>query len=1448
MTQVSSDSKMIQPKMRPRVFISYARAEGEVAAKDLRLRLEQEQIPLWQDRTGMEGGRDWWLQISAALDQVDFLVALMTPAAMISEIVRKEWRYARQQGVTVYPVKGASALDFTSLPRWMRDLHFYDLEHEWTKFVSDLGRIPPRRRVLFMADELPSDFVRRPEVKPLIDAFVDKERGEPVSALVALCGAGGFGKTTLASALCHEELIQETFDDGIAWVRLGENPGDLPSSIADLIETLTGTRLGFSTLEAAGARLAEVLADRDVLIVVDDVWNAAHLEPFLVGGPRCARLITTRNLDVLPSGAIIVTAGVMVQPEAVALVSSGLPVGSNSRYSDLAELLGCWPLLLRLANGALRERVNQHRQPLAAAVDFVFAALDRRGLTAFDARLPEARTQAIEKTLSASLDLLEQDERDRYRELAIFPTGLIPLSAIERIWNETDQLNPFDTEDLCLRLARMSLVVSFDMTRNEIILHDALRHYLLRQLGDETPNTHRALLRGYEKSTPNGWASGPNDGYFFQRLGYHLIGAEQTESLYTLLTHSPDWLQAQFAATRGDTSYQSDVLRVFSLLGETQSVAEIQRIFALYTALQLVRHRAAVYEDEELQVLVYLGRKPEALSYARLRSDLADRAQGLIAVATAHPESVNVDFALLDEAERIMRTIVDAKPRSKVLDALSTAFVCGRQLNDARRLAAEIDDAALRATAIARIGPATLSPDKEQILADAFEIAKTIADDSARTQTLDDLARTTLAAGALNLTHEVARDLPSEKRVPVLQQLVIRLANQERQKELADMMSEALTTIGTLPHATDQAAAYTDLGDALLEVNRKCEASRALAAAQIAAKEISTTDYYEMQGRVVAFVPMLVPQEGFFIDSALALNRIGHTFAKGGFTSDADSAFVEARQQLFQVTNEERRKTTLSKMGKPSDSETMSRLDTAKSPKSEGFLGLVRAGKVLDAAHELETRLRAREGSQAAFESALGVVTKLFANLDDTSTALVLSEAILDTAVRARALLCCVQAAAKFGNRPELERSFAAMVASARCERPYSQARLFAEFCVRLAEADLIFEAKRSLECLVTTEGDAGVDLALHKLAEELTATSHFDLAAEVVHLIGDPLLKERASRLVAAGRKDLLNPAFVINDLVKRGRVAEATLQARGIENDYQRSKALGDLGEALARNDYLEDAQKVAAEVPKDIGSSLSLYETEIEIAAGLARRGQFDGAIDAARNVTFDSYRAKAFARLAPILANADHHDEAEQLLHEALKLVPTVRLLDTKARIDLLGDLIDAASAAVLVEPTLSVAAELEKHKHPPNPDMWDTAGQSDHYERVEQEHQATTHRTRGLKTIGATLISLERLEDAGRIASALTEPYLQAEMRREGALRLVKEKRFAQALAALGRQNLDEWIEALASWTSEIEEFEPKLSRAVLANAVRIVGWLRSDWAAIAMTLNGDSSSSDLEWL
>ena len=298
---------------RSGVFISYARSDGEAFAQVLLTRLEALGIDAWQDRARMEGGRDWWLQITEALDRVEFMALVMTPGAVKSETVRKEWRYARQQGVCVYPVKGTPDLDFNSLPCWMRDLHFYDLGSfennlngpEWQKFINALNTRCQIRRVPFMVGDLPEGFVQRPgEFERLLKLLCNERREEPIAITAALRGAGGYGKTTLAKALCHDERIQDAFDDGILWVTLGENPGNLTGRVEDLIVTLGDERPGFTTLDAAVNRLKELLADRDILLVIDDVWDRAHLNPFVQGGPRCARLITTRNLDTLSASAL----------------------------------------------------------------------------------------------------------------------------------------------------------------------------------------------------------------------------------------------------------------------------------------------------------------------------------------------------------------------------------------------------------------------------------------------------------------------------------------------------------------------------------------------------------------------------------------------------------------------------------------------------------------------------------------------------------------------------------------------------------------------------------------------------------------------------------------------------------------------------------------------------------------------------------------------------------------------------------------------------------------------------------------------------------------------------------------------------------------------------------------------------------------------------------------
>jgi WD40 repeat protein len=563
----------------PRIFISYARSDGEDFARALRMRLEVEGISLWQDRVGMEGGRDWWLQIIEALNHIEFMVLVMTPAAMQSVMVRKECGYARQQGVCVYPVQGNPNLDFSSLPRWMRDAHFYDLDHEWTKFVNDLNTRCQVPRVPFMVEDLPVDFVPRPnEFKELIGKLLDEQREEPIAITAALRGAGGYGKTTMAKALCHDERIQQAFDDGILWVTLGEDPGNLVGKVEDLIYILSKERPGFTGIDAATARLAELLADRDILLVIDDVWNAAHLKPFQQGGKRSARLITTRDDRVLPPEAQSIRVAAMQQDEAVQLLSVGLhdirlSSGDLKALYILSSTLGEWALLLTLVNGVLRERVNTYHQSLLKALAYINTALEKRGLTVFDANNVQDRSQAVAKTLGVSFGLLNSNEYARYRELAVFPKAVdIPLAALQRLWGATGGLDDFDTEALCERFHGLSLLLNFDMTVRQVRLHDIVHAYLRREVGEGLATLHGQLLDAYELKR---WAEISSDEpYLWDHLAEHLVSAGRVESL---------------VATVKDVGYLTKKTRICSIYATEADLAMAESAAPADTSLRVLK-------------------------------------------------------------------------------------------------------------------------------------------------------------------------------------------------------------------------------------------------------------------------------------------------------------------------------------------------------------------------------------------------------------------------------------------------------------------------------------------------------------------------------------------------------------------------------------------------------------------------------------------------------------------------------------------------------------------------------------------------------------------------------------------------------------------------------------------------------------------------------------------
>ncbi len=407
------------------------------------------------------------------------------------------------------------------------------------------SRLP--RSVPLMAPDPPRGFVERADEMALLKARLLDSRG----GIVALRGAGGFGKTSLANHLCRDPDVRSAYGAGILHVELGERPDNLVTRIADIVEVLTGERSGLQTVGALSAALAAALGEARYLLVIDDAWREQDLHPFLQGGPNTTRLVTTRLEHVLPADAFRVSVDAMQGGEAVALLARGLPAEqwepARPALLALAAKLGEWPLQLTLVNGFLRDRVNGGRRPLAQAIADVERRLEARGLTAFDAKNDAARHHAVDKTLGVSLELLTRDEQARFRELGVFPEDTdVPLGICARLWRETGALDEIDSEDLLQKLSGCSLLLGLDLEQRTFRLHDVVRQYLLdgwkrEPAADAVARLHGRLIAAMADLREVTFDAEGERRYACAHGAAHLAAAGQREELSALLL-DPRWM------------------------------------------------------------------------------------------------------------------------------------------------------------------------------------------------------------------------------------------------------------------------------------------------------------------------------------------------------------------------------------------------------------------------------------------------------------------------------------------------------------------------------------------------------------------------------------------------------------------------------------------------------------------------------------------------------------------------------------------------------------------------------------------------------------------------------------------------------------------------------------------------------------------------------------------
>ena len=178
---------------------------------------------------------------------------------------------------------------------------------------------------------------------------------------------------------------------------------------------------------------------------------------------------------------------------------------------------GRWPLLLRLVNGILLDRLRSQTDVDAVAGEILErlragkAGPTVDGLTGaadlvLDVNKPEQRDMAVATTVEASTGLLGNDDRGRFTELAIFVEDeVVPVTLIAALWWRTGQLDAFATGALCARLADLALLnLTATADGGTISLHDVVRDRLHDEIGPQkAAELHQSLIGiGRRASSP----------------------------------------------------------------------------------------------------------------------------------------------------------------------------------------------------------------------------------------------------------------------------------------------------------------------------------------------------------------------------------------------------------------------------------------------------------------------------------------------------------------------------------------------------------------------------------------------------------------------------------------------------------------------------------------------------------------------------------------------------------------------------------------------------------------------------------------------------------------------------------------------------------------------------------------------------------------------------------
>jgi DNA-binding SARP family transcriptional activator len=333
---------------------------------------------------------------------------------------------------------------------------------------------------------------RQAELDELTELLDTATRTGTPAPVLAVSGAPGVGKTALAVHWGHQ--VAHRFPDGQLYLDLcGFHPSRTALTPDDAIRDLLSSFLPNdarlpSSPSARAALYRSIVADKTLLIVLDNAYDAEQVRPLLPGGLRCLTIVTSRNrLNglVAREGAHPVLLGVLPEADAYGLLVRRLGRSRLEREPaaarQIVDLCHRLPLALSVvaARGATSPQLSLTE--LADEMAGTDSTLDRFRT---DPGSPDVRA-----IFSWSYRQLTDSAARMFRFLGLYPATSISTTVAASLAGQ-----PLDTAQAALReLASAHLLA--EQGRDRFTCHDLMRSYAGEQAAQESPEATEAALR-----------------------------------------------------------------------------------------------------------------------------------------------------------------------------------------------------------------------------------------------------------------------------------------------------------------------------------------------------------------------------------------------------------------------------------------------------------------------------------------------------------------------------------------------------------------------------------------------------------------------------------------------------------------------------------------------------------------------------------------------------------------------------------------------------------------------------------------------------------------------------------------------------------------------------------------------------------------------------------------